>query len=133
MSASRDDGNLRGIREIAARYIQANGLRKFSRETGLSPTGARQAVHGDTHLRGRTLLTLEKWAQETPDAGYVTGTGEGPALGAIRLLVKDLPRAEQRATAYHLYDVLRENYTKDGAPEPIWLAALRRLIRAEWP
>lgn len=124
--------SLRVMREAASRYIKAHGLRAFSREIDMSASGADKMVHDETRPQGPTLRKFRRWYLQAYGTGRVNGTGDGPALIGIKLLVQDLPRARQKATALHIHHVLREEFAKAGARMPRWVSRLKKLIEIEW-
>ncbi|HEX2203403.1 MAG TPA: hypothetical protein VHG91_08895 [Longimicrobium sp.] len=125
MPPSKPGASLDALRHAAAEAEQASSLRAVAREIGMSPTGLRNFLDGQTPYPS-TRRKLNLWYARYRLSRRVYEEDEVSA--GLALLLEAIPEAGYARAAERVLACVAEVHADTHVEAPAWLARLREAV-----
>lgn len=123
---SPEQGLIPLMREAVTERAERTSLRTAAREIGMSPSGLKKFLDGNTPYT-KTVHRLQRWyLQHAGDAREELSEDE--AYAALSVLVHDLPPGTRAYTMATMVECVEQGYARTRRDVPAWVAG----IRARW-
>lgn len=117
------DGLIPLMREAVTERAERTSLRTAAREIGMSPSGLKKFLDGNTPYT-KTVHRLRRWyLQHAGDAREELSEDE--AYAALSVLVHDLPPGARAYTMATMVDCVEQGYAHTRRDVPTWVSGIR--------